>query len=194
MGQLRHEIAKQNCKNDQPKHLTFGSSFDTLLGNGGGTAVNSEKLFVVLAFSGGGVRASAFSFGVLEKLRDTTIVVDGDRRHLLDEVDMIVSNSGGSYTSGYFAAYRESAFGSGPQSFNERFLYADFESDVTKAILPNLLRLAAPGFNRSDLAAEVLDETLFQGKRFQDLISWQRDTPPPLPETESEDSDPEAEA
>jgi NTE family protein len=51
---------------------------------------------VVLAFSGGGTRAAAFSYGVLEFLRDTEIVgPKGDRVRLLDEVDVITGVSGG---------------------------------------------------------------------------------------------------
>lgn len=38
---------------------------------------NSEEVFVVLAFSGGGTRAASFSYGVLEALRDTEVTVDG---------------------------------------------------------------------------------------------------------------------
>ena len=34
----------------------------------------NKEILVVLAFSGGGTRAAAFSFGVLEFLRDTEVV------------------------------------------------------------------------------------------------------------------------
>jgi len=34
-----------------------------------GVEANSDKLFVVVTFSGGGKRAAAFSYGVLEALR-----------------------------------------------------------------------------------------------------------------------------
>jgi len=37
-------------------------------------------LLLVLSFSGGGTRAAAFYFGVLEELRDVTIQVDGQQR------------------------------------------------------------------------------------------------------------------
>ncbi len=47
---------------------------------------NSDKNFVVLTFSGGGTRAAAFEYGVLEELRATTI--DGGST-ILEEVDVI---------------------------------------------------------------------------------------------------------
>src|SRR5210317_663738 len=66
---------------------------------------NTDKLFVILTFSGGGTRAAAFSYGVMEKLKTTTIMVDGQPRRLLDEVDVISSVSGGSFTAAYFGLF-----------------------------------------------------------------------------------------
>ena len=56
---------------------------------------NDPHTLFVLAFSGGGTRAAAFSYGVLEELRRTEIVVDGRRTRLIDEVDLITGVSGG---------------------------------------------------------------------------------------------------
>ncbi|MDA1372884.1 MAG: hypothetical protein O2971_19315 [Proteobacteria bacterium] len=53
--------------------------------------VNADDTFIVLAFSGGGTRSAAFAYGILEKLRDTKIVIGGQQRRLLDEVDVITS-------------------------------------------------------------------------------------------------------
>ena len=61
-----------------------------------GVEANSDKLFVVVTFSGGGKRAAAFSFGVLEALRDVKVTTpDGEQHSLLDEVDLISAVSGG---------------------------------------------------------------------------------------------------
>lgn len=38
---------------------------------------NSDSLFIILAFSGGGTRAAALSYGVLEELKNTPIVWEG---------------------------------------------------------------------------------------------------------------------
>ena len=53
------------------------------------STVRSESLLVTLAFSGGGTRAAAFSYGVLEALREINITWDGKQRRLLDEIDTI---------------------------------------------------------------------------------------------------------
>ena len=45
---------------------------------------NSDKLFVILVFSGGGTRAAALSYGVLETLRDTKIQWENQKISLLD--------------------------------------------------------------------------------------------------------------
>ena len=44
---------------------------------------NDPHTFFVLAFSGGGTRAAALSYGVLEELRRTEVTVDGQRRRLM---------------------------------------------------------------------------------------------------------------
>jgi NTE family protein len=61
--------------------------------------VSQEQNIVLLAFSGGGTRAAAMSYGVMQELRDTVIDVDGKSVRVLDEVDAISSVSGGSFTA-----------------------------------------------------------------------------------------------
>ncbi len=128
---------------------------------------NSKSLFVVLAFSGGGTRSAAFSYGVLEKLRDTTILVDGQPRSLLDEVDVISSVSGGSYTAAYYGLYGKRIF----RDFESRFLYKDIEQELSALVFnplnwPSLMR---GSYNRGDLAARWLDDNLFDHKTFADM-------------------------
>ena len=43
---------------------------------------NSESLFVILTFSGGGTRAAALSYGVMERLRNTKIQWEGRERRV----------------------------------------------------------------------------------------------------------------
>ena len=44
------------------------------------TAKNRDegKVLMSLAFSGGGTRAAAFAYGVMEELRDTEVTIDGE--------------------------------------------------------------------------------------------------------------------
>jgi NTE family protein len=66
---------------------------------------NSDRMLLFLTFSGGGTRAASLSYGVLEELRKTEVVVAGKKRRLLDEVDGISGVSGGSFTAGYYGLF-----------------------------------------------------------------------------------------
>lgn len=130
-------------------------------------ASNSESLFICLAFSGGGTRAAAFAYWVLEKLRTTMIQWEGKTSSLLDEVDCISGISGGSFTAAYYGLFGKRIF----QDFRERFLDRDIQGELFARVLNplNWPRLASPKFNRIDLATELYDETIFDGKTFDDL-------------------------
>ena len=53
---------------------------------------------------------ATLSYGVLQELRDTCVVVDGIEQRLLDEVDLITAVSGGSFTVAYYALYSDLVF------------------------------------------------------------------------------------
>lgn len=76
-----------------------------------------------LAFSGGGTRAAALSYGVLKAMRDTRIKIDGQQTRFLDEIDIITSVSGGSFTSAYYGLHGEKIF----TDFEDAFLRRDVE-------------------------------------------------------------------
>ncbi|WP_347986564.1 patatin-like phospholipase family protein [Methylomonas sp. AM2-LC] len=133
---------------------------------------NSDSLFVILTFSGGGTRAAALSYGVLEKLRNTPIVWEGRQTNLLNEVDIISSVSGGSFTAGYYAAFGDAIFKEKNEpGFLKDFLYRDIEGElVTKLFYPsNWFRLASPDYSRIDLAADLYDTEIFQRRSYADL-------------------------
>ncbi len=118
-----------------------------------GTPGNSDELLLYLTFSGGGTRASALSYGVLETLRDSEVTIGGTTRRLLDEVDAISAVSGGSFTAGYYGLFGERIF----QDFEGTFLKENVQGALaTRTLLNpfNWMRLYSPYFDRSDLAAE----------------------------------------
>ena len=134
-----------------------------------GQAGNSEDLMLVLSFSGGGTRAAAFSYGVLEGLRATEVPIGGKKRRLLDEVDVISGVSGGSFTAAYYGLYGDRIF----EDYESRFLKKNVQGDILTAMFlnpVNWFRLSSPNFDRSDLAAEYYDENVFDRKTFGDIL------------------------
>jgi NTE family protein len=122
---------------------------------------------LILAFSGGGTRAAAFAYGVLEELAATPVVLGGRPRRLLDEVDLISAVSGGSFTAAYYGLYGDRVF----HDFETEFLKRPVEEQLVVQLLRprNWVRLASLYFNRSQLAADYYDEHLFRGATFADL-------------------------
>ena len=132
---------------------------------------NDQHTLFVLSFSGGGTRAAAFSYGVLEELRRTEIIVDGQHRRLIDEVDLITGVSGGSFTALAYALYGDRLF----SEYEERFLKRDVQGALTRRILNpfNWWKFIGGSAGRSELAAEYYDEILFEGATFGDLLDKQ---------------------
>lgn len=127
------------------------------------------RVWLTLAFSGGGTRAASLAYGVLEALRDTPITVDGREMRLLDEVDTLSGVSGGSFPAAYYGLFGDRVF----EEFEPRFLRRNIQrSLVWRTLTPwNLVRLATPYLNRSDLAARLYHEEVFDGATFADLAA-----------------------
>jgi NTE family protein len=127
-----------------------------------------QRDLVILAFSGGGTRAAAFSYGVLEALRSMEIVTStGTKTRLIDEVDVITGVSGGSFTALAYGLYGDQLFG----EYESRFLKRDVQGELTRRVLDpvNWPALSSTGWGRSELAAQLYDEILFNGATFADL-------------------------
>jgi NTE family protein len=129
----------------------------------------SDSLFIGIAFSGGGTRAAAFSYGVLESLRDINIQWEGNKRRLIDEIDTISSVSGGSFTAAYFGLFGDRIF----EDYEDKFLKKDVEGHLKGVFWKpwTWFKLGSSFFGRSDYAANYYDEILFEGKTFADLKS-----------------------
>ncbi len=132
---------------------------------------NSDDLFVILTFSGGGTRASALSLGVLEKLAATEIEWNGRKCRLLDEVDVISGVSGGSFTAAYYGAFGDRVF----TDFLEH-LYQKNNSILLKAALalPNVIKQASPFYSRTDTTANNYSKNIFEQLTFGDLLAKQQ--------------------
>lgn len=129
----------------------------------------SEELMVVLTFSGGGTRAAAFSYGVLEELAQTKIRTAGHEARLLDEIDAISSVSGGSFTAAYFGLFGDRIF----EDFEEKFLKVDVQGKLTRGVFSpfSWVKLGSPWYGRSELAADLYDRLLFENKTYRDLLA-----------------------
>lgn len=135
-----------------------------------GTPGNSENLLLYLTFSGGGTRAAALSYGVLEELRKTEVVIDGRKRRLLDEVDGISSVSGGSFTAGYYGLFGDRIF----SDFETKFLNKNIQGALIRRTFlspVNWFKLSSDTFDRSDLAADYYDKHVFERGTFGDMAA-----------------------
>jgi NTE family protein len=127
----------------------------------------SDDLLVILAISGGGTRAAALGYGVLEELRRTEVMVNGEKRRLLDEVDVISAVSGGTLPATYYSLRGEKTF----DEFEEKVLSRNLERELALRIFTpsNWFRMPSGTFGKSDLFAELYDETVFDHATFADL-------------------------
>lgn len=153
--------------------LDHGYRVGNMLKRTHGNKNDSETLFL-LTFSGGGTRAAAFSYGVLEELRRTNVNVNGKQVNLLQEVDAIAGVSGGSFTALAYALYGDRLF----TEYETRFLKRDVQGTLTRRTLnpANWFALGSGLYGRSELAADYYDEILFNGATFDDLL----DKPTPV--------------
>lgn len=128
----------------------------------------ADDFVFVLAFSGGGTRAAAMAYGVLQELRDTPVLIDGKPGRLLDEVTYISSVSGGSFTSAYYGLYGDKIF----ENFEDEFLRKDVEGALTRSLFSPLHWFGPKG--RTERAAEYYNKILFHDATFADMMQPQR--------------------
>jgi len=125
----------------------------------------SGRILLALTFSGGGTRAAAFAYGTLLELADTTVVLEGRERRLLDEVDLISSVSGGSFTAAYFGLHGDGIF----SDFEDVFLRKNVQRGLVLQLLSPRYWLGLAGGDRSQLAARYYDKHLFHEAIFGDM-------------------------
>ncbi|MCC7517177.1 MAG: patatin-like phospholipase family protein [Pseudomonadales bacterium] len=160
----------QGCVNLLPPGNQATTTLDPA--NGYGTFNTHRKPVgehqVILAFSGGGTRAAALSYGVLEELRDTRIIDPQQTpERLLDEVDLISSVSGGSFTAAYYGLYGDDIF----KNYEGDFLRTSVQSSLIRNLLSPRYWFHAmfSGINRTDMAVDYYNRTIFHDATFADF-------------------------
>lgn len=123
---------------------------------------------VVIMFSGGGTRAAALGYGVLEEFKKVRVKETNKGNTLLENIDIAFGVSGGSILATYFALEGKDII----PKFADRFLKANFQKDIITEVfsLSNLPRLSSPQYGRGDLLQERLNFALYHGKKFGDLV------------------------
>jgi NTE family protein len=131
-----------------------------------GRTNQSDDIVLALAFSGGGTRAAAFAYGVLEELRDTKLPEFGTRS-LLNEVDVISAVSGGSVTAAAYGLYGEQVF----EVLEPAFLKRNVQRTLIFQTMNPFRwpKLWSSTYGRSELAADYYDKILFHGATFGTL-------------------------
>jgi len=130
-----------------------------------------DDIMVGLAFSGGGMRAAAFSFGVLKEMAQANVSLRGQRTPLIDHIDFVTGVSGGAVPAAYFGLKRRAAL----EDFRERFLIRDAEESLNTAIsIGNVSRAISGGINEDTRFRSWLDANLFEGATFSALLTERR--------------------
>jgi predicted acylesterase/phospholipase RssA len=124
----------------------------------------SDELSLAVAFSGGGTRAAALAYGVMQELRDTRVRLQGTERSLLEAVNVISSVSGGSFTSAYYGLYGNRLF----EDFEARFLRRNIEGALLRSLFNPLQWFSS--HDRTETAVSYYKENLFGEATFSDLI------------------------
>lgn len=130
-------------------------------------AGNQSDIFVAVMFSGGGTRAAALGYGVLEEMRRQYFDWHGQQLRLADQIDITFGVSGGSILSAAYALEGDNIF----PRFERRFLKNNLQGILLRNMvnIANWPRLTSPQYGRGDLLQEQLDQTLYHGATFADL-------------------------
>ena len=120
------------------------------------------------------MRASAFSYGVIEELAAQETQSGGIGKSLIDDVVFVSGVSGGSVPAVYFALHGAKTI----PAFRDKFLYKDPQSSFNTSIsLSSVLTVLGGGLNDKTGFQDWLDKNLLHDATFGDLA---RDNAPIL--------------
>jgi NTE family protein len=132
-----------------------------------------DDMVVALAFSGGGTRAAAFSYGVLQGFDDTHVQTSASNFSLLDHIDFVSGVSGGSILAAYYGLKKRAAM----KDFKERFLLRNAEENLQMNLsLLTISKGLEGGINDPTAFPKWLDANLYNGATFKSLLFERRPT------------------
>ena len=94
------------------------------------------------------------------------------QRPLLDEVDIISSVSGGSFTAAYYGLFGDRIF----DDYQDVFLSKNVQKVLINGLLNpvNWFRFMSQGFDRTEMAIDYYDRQIFEGGTFGDALPVHR--------------------
>jgi NTE family protein len=129
-----------------------------------------DDTVIAVTFSGGGTRAAAFSYGVLQGFDETHVAGHAGTASLLDRIDFVSGVSGGSVLAAYYGLKKRQALA----DFKQRFLLANAQEDLQMDLsFLNIARGLQGGINDSNAFPNWLDKHLFDHATFKDLYAAQ---------------------
>ena len=136
-----------------------------------GVPDNYDDMVVALSFSGGGMRAAAFSYGVLSGFDQTRVPTRAGAVSLLDRLDFLSGVSGGSILAAYYGLRGRAALA----DFKQRFLDVNAEASLqTDLSLGNIARGLQGGVNDTTAFPVWLDAHLYNHATFKELLGRPR--------------------
>lgn len=161
----------QAIHNDPINQPLTPNAVQANLARGRDGATTADDTVIALTFSGGGTRAAAFSFGVLQGFDQTHVQTRTAVASLLDRVDFVSGVSGGSILAAYYGLRNRQALA----DFKQRFLLQDAQQNLQMNLgLLNIARGLQGGINDSTAFPNWLDAHLFGHATFKDLYARQR--------------------
>ena len=134
---------------------------------GSDVPTNYDDMVVALSFSGGGTRAAAFSYGVLQGFEETRVPTRSGPVSLLDRLDFLSGVSGGSILAAYYGLRGPEGYA----DFKQRFLDVNAEEGLqTNLSLGNIARGLQGGVNDTTAFPVWLDQHLYNHATFRDLL------------------------